>query len=387
MVFYVTREPDKFHQISIEELYSEDDENSGWERINTDNNTHTVMFEGEISDRIKKRVDVSKLIDGVRQLNQKIRDAGILEQDRQSLYHTYFIPKQEAGKWRRIDEPEPVLKQTLREIADFLRDEFRVTHHTAAFAYIKQRDTMKCMRRHQQNESKWYAKFDLSGFFPSTTLEFLLQQLGMIFPYSEVMNDEQGRQELTQLLEVCFLNGGLPQGSPASPFLTNIMMIPVDYLMSRYLRNFHGIRYIYTRYADDFQISNKVDFDVKQVENLLIEVLNQFNAPFTLNAKKTRYGSTAGRNWNLGIMINQDNMMTIGRERKRHIKKMIHAYILDKRAGVNWDPEFIRKLWGDISYMGQVEPQAERGLLMWVNSKYHFDLLSSFKADLAAAVA
>lgn len=382
MVYYVTKEPDKLHQITLDELYGEDDIDV-WERINNDNNTHTFKFAGEISKRIARRVNVPELIGKVHDLNVSLDTLDIWGKPREELYTTFYRPKREPGKFRRIDWPKPELYNAEVRIAKFLEDEFKVTHHTSAYAYIKQRDPSKAAKKHLQNKSNWYGYFDLSGFFPSTTLEFMMRQLSMVFPYSEVLKVEEGKVEMEKLLERCFLNGGLPQGSPTSPFLTNLFMIPVDYELTKLLRNYGGQRFIYTRYADDFQISSRYEFDIRNIECLLNRVLENFNAPYRIKEEKTKYVSVKGRNWFLGIMLNANYEMTIGHDRKKHIKKMVHAYVMDKRQGTKWDDEFIRKLWGDIAYLGQVEPVAQKNMLMWFNSKYHIDLLSSFKQDLA----
>ena len=60
-------------------------------------------------------------------------------------------------------------------------------------------------------------------------MEWVLHMFSMVFPFSEVMKDEKGKAELTKALELGFLDGGLPQGTPLSPTVTNIMMIPVDF--------------------------------------------------------------------------------------------------------------------------------------------------------------
>ena len=65
-----------------------------------------------------------------------------------------------------------------------------------------------------------------------------------------------------------------------------------------------GNHYVYTRYADDILISSKSNFNWQELVNTLKGVLQP---QFTIKDEKTRYGSTAGRNWNLGLMVNKDN--------------------------------------------------------------------------------
>jgi len=181
------------------------------------------------------------------------------------LYRTFHIPKSSGGL-RRIDAPLPELIAALRQLKVLLEENMFALYHTSAFAYIRGRCTVDAIKRHQQNESKWFVKLDFSNFFGSTTPEFVLAMLSMIFPFSEIVKRPGGRDELSKALSLCFLNNGLPQGTPISPFMTNVMMIPLDYKISNTLRNFDDRRFVYTRYADDLLISCKVDFNKDLVQ-------------------------------------------------------------------------------------------------------------------------
>lgn len=168
----------------------------------------------------------------------------------------------------------------------------------------------------------------------------------MVYPFSEVIKSPYGREELTKALELAFLNGGLPQGTPISPLITNIMMIPVDFKLSNGFRDFNNQHFVYTRYADDFIISSKQDFDFRDVEKFIIDTLIGFDAPFSINTEKTRYGSRAGRNWNLGVMVNGNNEITVGYKKKRQFQAMLSSYIMDKRNGIEWDRHDIQVMEG-----------------------------------------
>ncbi len=207
---------------------------------------------------------------------------------------------------RRIDAPKDELKGVLYRLKSIFEDQFGALYHTSAFAYIKNRSTLDAVKRHQSNESKWFGKYDLANFFGSTTVDFIMRMFSMIFPFSEVVKYSIGKDELQKALSLCVLKGVLPQGTPISPLITNIMMIPIDHKLSNGLRNFHSQQFVYTRYADDFLISSKCDFDFREVEHFLSDTLDEFGAPFTIKSEKTRYGSSAGSNWNLGVMLNKD---------------------------------------------------------------------------------
>ena len=203
-------------------------------------------------------------------------------QERSTLYETFHIPKKSGGL-RRIDAPKPELMNALRNLKTIFEEDFHALYHTSAFAYVKNRCTVDAVKRHQKNNSKWFGKLDLHDFFGSTTLDYVIKMFSMVFPFSEIVKLPNGEAELRKALDLAFLNGGLPQGTPLSPLITNVMMIPVDYKLANAFRDFDKQRFIYTRYADDFIISSKVDFDVHRVEKLVVDTLHEFGAPFTIN--------------------------------------------------------------------------------------------------------
>ena len=176
--------------------------------------------------------------------------APLFEVERKSLYNSFKIPKQSGGL-RPIDAPTKPLMEALRQLKAILEIQFRALYHTSAFAYVRGRCTVDSLKRHQQRESRWFVKLDFTNFFGSTTLDFVMSQLSMIFPFSEVMKSDEGKAQLTRAMSLCFLNGGLPQGTPISPLLTNLIMIPIDHQISNTLRDYNKQQFVYTRYADD----------------------------------------------------------------------------------------------------------------------------------------
>ena len=125
------------------------------------------------------------------------------------------------------------------------------------------------------------------------------------------------------------------------------MMIPVDFKIARELREHNHQRFVYTRYADDFQISSKYSFSFMEIQNVIVSILKEFDAPFTIKSEKTRYGSSAGQNWNLGLMLNKDNKITVGYKKKRQFQAMLSSYIMDKKMESH-GIKTIFKQWRDI---------------------------------------
>lgn len=377
MVYITVMQPPIYHQMTLEEFLFQNFQAQTILNTNV-SNTRTYAYE-TVSEHFTSRIDTDALIRKLVRFNDQTE--ALRAQERSTLYETFHIPKKSGGL-RRIDAPKPELMNALRNLKTIFEEDFHALYHTSAFAYVKNRCTVDAVKRHQKNNSKWFGKLDLHDFFGSTTLDYVIKMFSMVFPFSEIVKFPNGEAELRKALDLAFLNGGLPQGTPLSPLITNVMMIPVDYKLANAFRDFDKQRFIYTRYADDFIISSKVDFDVHRVEKLVVDTLHEFGAPFTINESKTRYGSSAGRNWNLGVMLNKDNEITVGHKKKRQFQSMLYNYITDKRKGISWPREDIQTMQGLHSYYRMVEPETIDAIVKHTNEKMETDVLRLIKDDL-----
>jgi hypothetical protein len=304
----------------------------------------------------------------------------LFDAERQSLYSKFPIAKKTGGV-RIISAPCDALKIALTELKNIFENDFGALYHTSAYAYIKNRSTVDCARKHQSNESKWFAKLDFSDFFGSTTEEFVFRVFSDIFPFSEIVKTTLGKELLQQSLNLCFLDGGLPQGTPISPIITNIMMIPIDHYLSNHFRKMDN-QFVYTRYADDIFVSSRYDFDVKLVQSFIEDTIRLFNAPLYINHKKTRYGSSAGRNWMLGVMLNKDNKITLGHKNHKTFKAVLANYIGDCKNGRRWAANEVQVLQGNISYYRMVEGEYIDYIIEHYNEKFNVNIFELIKADL-----
>ena len=97
-------------------------------------------------------------------------------EDKSPFYRVFHIPKKSGGL-REITAPTDELKAAQCELKDILENIFRFTYHTCGMAYIRGRSTLTAVKRHQANNSRWFLKTDLHGFFPSSTKEFVFDML------------------------------------------------------------------------------------------------------------------------------------------------------------------------------------------------------------------
>lgn len=378
MYYITTRLAPQTHQMTLDDLLSFDYNAYGMSGTNTPN-TRTDEVE-EISDKWKRAANVQGLTNVLRQFNESVDYLRTV--DRHSLYKSFSIPKKSGG-YRKIDAPEAELKVALSNLKLILETSFKALYHTSAFAYIHDRSTLDCVKRHQRNNSRWFEKDDLSNFFGSTTLEFVMKMLSKIYPFCEVIKDDIGREELEKALELGFLDGVLPQGTPLSPTLTNIIMIPLDFTISKKLRAIENQSFVYTRYADDFFISNRYNFDPAMVRGIIRDTLNEFEAPYVFKEEKSRYGSSSGRNWMLGLMLNKDNNITVGYKNKKYFKAAVQSYAQDKANGKHWNLDDLRTLEGKRSYYTHIEGETIIDIVKKIGAKYNMDIEKSIKEDLA----
>lgn len=381
MPYVTVRQSPMYHQLTFEEFVFGGDNKAFLISMN-ETNTRTYSDVNLDNPRFAQMYSIPHLVRVLDEYNAET--APLRAQNRHDLYRKFYIPKKSRG-YREINAPCDELMQAQRKMKTIIETEFsRVTalYHTSAFAYIKGRCTLDAVKRHQSNQSKWFAKYDFSNFFGSTTLQFVMSMLERIFPFSEVIHTMGGRESMETFLELAFLDNVLPQGTPVSPVLTNLMMIPIDHRLYNKFRNFNSQYFVYTRYADDILVSSKYDFRFRQIEQEIRDTLKEFNAPFTIKPEKTRYGSSAGSNWNLGVMLNKDNQITIGRKRKREFISSLSNYAMDKKNGVKWDKNDVQILEGFRNYYRMVEGEAIDRIVKFVSQKFDLNIVSALKADL-----
>lgn len=368
-----------YHQITFEEIIS--GVVNMHNMISSNESNTRTYFSRFLTQKFLDRFDFDDMITSLEAFNDQNKT--LFDVQREKLYTTFHIPKKSGGL-REINAPVPELMTALRNLKTLFETKMFAKYHTSAFAYVPGRSPVDAIKRHQKNGSHWFLKTDFSNFFGSTTPEFLRYSLSLIFPFSEIVKSPRGRDALDRALSLCFLHGGLPQGTPISPMLTNLMMIPIDHKVSNALRDFHGQSFVYTRYADDCQISSRKDFDYNQVIEFINQTLREFRAPFKIKEEKTRYGSRAGSNWNLGLMLNKDNKITIGHKNKQRFRAMISNYILDRKNGIAWDLHDIQVLNGHINYYRMIESDYVDEVIKFNNEKYHTDVMRSIREDLAS---
>ena len=153
-------------------------------------------------------------------------------------YRPFSIPKRD-GRERTILAPSPALKALQRRL--LRRYLARLPIHPAATAFHPGGSIVANARRHAGQAV--IATVDVADFFLSTTADRVRR-----FFLAQGWRGEA----LAALMRLCVYRGGLPQGAPTSPCLSNLVNVDLDEALDALAHRSGGT---YTRYGDDLTFS------------------------------------------------------------------------------------------------------------------------------------
>lgn len=219
----------------------------------------------------------------------------------ENRYTRFEINKKTGGK-REINAPIRGLKSILQALNFVLQ--CVAEPHKAATGFVLDKSIIDNARRHVGNQFVY--NLDLKDFFHS----FDIRRVKYGFMDSP-FNLSGEREELAFLLaRLCthplILNGEtktvLPQGSPTSPVITNMLCVKLDRRLSGLAKRF-GLKY--SRYADDITFSanhnifNKPEFQ-SELNRIIVE-----DQQLTINEKKTRLQHKTCQQEVTGLVVNE----------------------------------------------------------------------------------
>jgi RNA-directed DNA polymerase len=250
-------------------------------------------------------------------VDELARRLGIEEQHLRRIeprYRSFTIPKRSGGT-RQILAPEPDLKSLQRRI--LRRVLSRSKAHPAAMGFERGRSIVTNARAHRRQAV--VMRFDLVDFFPSTSAKRLRAYFRRI---------GWNRAAATLLLRLCSHAGGLPQGAPTSPRLSNLVNCRMD---ARLAGMAGRLGAVYTRYADDITISLASDDrgEVHLLQRLLREVVEQ--AGYRLHGRKKRsVRRRHHRQTVTGLVVN--DRVRLPREVRRWLRAVEHRTRLRRHS-------------------------------------------------------
>jgi group II intron reverse transcriptase/maturase len=174
------------------------------------------------------------------------------------------IPKSN-GKKRLLGVPTVVDRVLQQAVSQVIGSKFELQFKEHSYGFRPHRNALQAVKQSQKYinaGNQHIVDIDLKGFFDEVDHCLLLQ-----FVYRKVKCPLTMRLIRKWLRTPIQINGrlvkrrkGVPQGSPLSPILSNIMLHELDKEMEK-----RGLKYV--RYADDFSIYTKSQPEARQVGN------------------------------------------------------------------------------------------------------------------------
>jgi len=173
-------------------------------------------------------------------------------------YETFDIPKK-GGGWRTITAPKSRLKMIQTKLADLLSEiqteleKSRTRRHCVLAHGFKEKFSIVTNAAAHRNK-RYVFNADIKDFFPSINFG---RVLGF---FAKDRNFELRTNVATIIAQIACHNNELPQGSPCSPVISNLITHVLDIHLNRVAR---AGRCTYTRYVDDLTFStNEKEFPI-----------------------------------------------------------------------------------------------------------------------------
>ncbi len=274
-------------------------------------------------------------------------------------YYRFDIPKKSGGT-RHIAAPKTQLKAAQRQILEQILEKVDISDLSHGF--VKSRSVLTSAKTHNTSPDL-LINIDLENFFPTITFQrvrglyqsfgysgYIASLLAMLCTYCERMPFEiKGKIKYIKTSDRI-----LPQGSPASPMITNIICRNLDKRINGLCKKL-GITY--TRYADDMSFSYMGDTDNFAIGSFLNSVNKIIEAEgFHMKKEKTHILRKNNRQYITGIVINNEE---IGVPKKwvKILKASIHNAQKLRDSGGSVSNKTIHEISGKIAWLKSVNAE------------------------------
>ena len=232
-------------------------------------------------------------------------------------YKEFRIPKKSGG-FRVISAPKRMLKSFLTYTNKLLQAFYDAPEYVTGF--VPEKSVVDNAERHIGMNYVFNA--DLKDFFPSISKSRVWATLKCPpFNFNDTIADAIAGLCSTEV----YVNGEtvrvLPQGSPCSPILTNIVCRPLDRRLYHLARKYN-LRY--SRYADDITFSGNrnVFHQGGEFRTELEEIIAKQH--FIFNDKKTRLQKKSQRQEVTGLIVS--NRVNVTREYVRGLDNILYIW-------------------------------------------------------------
>ena len=269
---------------------------------------------------------------------------GALEEN----YSTF--DRREHDKVRTIIKPSKKLK-TFHTFLNLFLFEHLPINDRVVFSYRKGFSTYDAVAPH--GAGRHFFQSDIRDFFTSIDRSLIWQTIERgkdCAPISDIDN------YIERILDLVCIDGTLPPGLPASPVISNAVLLSFDNETAAYCRS---IGCTYTRYSDDLIVSGPAPGPLEALKDRLSSSLaSLYGTRFELNARKSKLFKTGGKISILGLTILPNGRVSVDSRVRTEIEVLLHFYLTDRE-------KFSQRAGGD------AEKAAERlsGYVNYVNAR------------------
>lgn len=286
-------------------------------------------------------------------------------------------------KMRKISAPIADLKKAQRALLlELNRQHIGATPW--AHAYVRGRSIRTNALPHVG--ARAVLTIDIKDFFQSITPDMVRRALGFVLRSRRQQNRLIGSdwRLLQDVDRLCFVNGGLPQGGPASPFLSNLVGAKLDYKINKLISTWrrrvqpriringkwvrlkptaariHPIRY--TRYCDDLTFSSDYE-DLWVLRHSVERILK--STGLLANPNKIRTRTRGSRLLVCGVVVNK--VLSTPRQHRRALRSRLHRLICNAHYGVcprqtelvcgRPEPVNFNQLTGMVAHIDHINPE------------------------------
>ena len=299
-------------------------------------------------------------------------------------YHVFELPKKSGGT-RRISAPKKRLKKLQRWLLNTTLSQISTGDQVHGF--VRQRSIVTNAQPHLKKDI--VINVDLKDFFPTINygrVKGLFRGLG----YSEQVSTIFaliGTQADTEQVDMdgvrYYVQKGtrfLPQGSPASPAISNLIAYRLDKKVQGLAAK---LNFTYTRYADDLSFSTTTE-NGKNIAGLLYFLKKIIESEgFTMHPEKTHIMRNGGLKKVTGIVVNEK--LNVERSQLRKFRALLHNIETNGWKDQQWGKarHLINAVEGYIRYVQMVNPQKGgtfKTQLGRIVAKHGYPLIESVRA-------
>src|SRR5690606_33499677 len=292
-----------------------------------------------------------------------------------------------SGADRTIHAPVKGLKSILRSLNFVLQCVYEP--HEAATGFVLEKSIVDNAKKHVGHH--YVLNMDLKDFFH--TFDRNRVKMGFIYEPFNLGGDKEPLAFL--LASLCThpfeIDGEektvLPQGSPTSPTLTNILCKKLDHRLNGLANRFGAT---YTRYADDITFSSPHNIYTNEGFNKELKRIIEQDQKLVINPKKTRLQKAEHRQEATGLIVNDKVNVT-----RRHVKQIRvwlyywekygyekaeqifkRDYLADKGHVKNMNAHLVNVLDGKLEFLKMVKGDEDG---TYQGLKKRFDKLTGLK--------